>query len=722
MATAQEITLTNKDGSKLYYPHTEASLVKDSETGKTVKEQLDTLGSKIDVELNGGTINPNQPSLPSNVILEPNVRYAANGKTTNANYASTNILPEGTYTTNALTGDYWVVMFSYDEAANTCVSKRTKTQVALTFESDGTFVLCYQKGTTAQSLTEEDLAYFTSMLPTKQSDGEELPSYQVEGIKPRLSVVEQNVFNTQKDITSIKGSIKDIDKALSEFSGTNITEQYDVSSGAKLNKKIGGLNGGTVYNVKVETSETAITKIDIFAYNGTTLIGKILADGINSNESYEIVFPDDATDIQFISKTAVVSSSANFTVSIKTNSLSDIVENNKKEIEQIKGAIFEPTNDVVFCASVNKDALVEMYFPNMTSAWKINSIAAKEDYVSLGLIDENGTALASRYGGVNDGNKNGLDFTDKILKFYRGSEVIGYYVIHYNGTEYAQSFSGGKPLNIDLVVEVNNSPRIKEYLSRKENIVLLGDSLFGYNPQNALEQFLISYTDKMVFNGGFSGCRAAERDTGKASDPYWNKLSLVGVADAIYNESFADQESAIANIGASYSYFNQRLANLKICDFSKPTTIFINYGNNDITGGSPIGDMYEDGAEYARNTYLGGLNYGFSKILAKYPHIKIVYVTQGWRRLGTSVSDDGGTSGTMVVPSQYRNPNGVTFVDFVDAAIENCAKANIRVFDMFRMGGRTAFNFAYYSVDTSHFNAKGYKMFAKSLANEDKQI
>lgn len=47
MAIAQEITLTSKDGSKIYYPHTEASLVKDSETGKTVKEQLDTLDKNV---------------------------------------------------------------------------------------------------------------------------------------------------------------------------------------------------------------------------------------------------------------------------------------------------------------------------------------------------------------------------------------------------------------------------------------------------------------------------------------------------------------------------------------------------------------------------------------------------------------------------------------------------------------------------------------------------
>lgn len=48
MATYKEMTLQSKDGSTNYYPHTEASLVVDAETKKTVKEQLDTLGSKVD--------------------------------------------------------------------------------------------------------------------------------------------------------------------------------------------------------------------------------------------------------------------------------------------------------------------------------------------------------------------------------------------------------------------------------------------------------------------------------------------------------------------------------------------------------------------------------------------------------------------------------------------------------------------------------------------------
>lgn len=44
---AYEAKLMSQDGSKIYYPHTVSDLVYDNKTGKTVKEQIDELGSKV---------------------------------------------------------------------------------------------------------------------------------------------------------------------------------------------------------------------------------------------------------------------------------------------------------------------------------------------------------------------------------------------------------------------------------------------------------------------------------------------------------------------------------------------------------------------------------------------------------------------------------------------------------------------------------------------------
>lgn len=410
------------------------------------------------------------------------------------------------------------------------------------------------------------------------------------------------------------------------------------------------------------------------------------------------------------------------TTSTRFFGLKDNVQKNTDDIAVIQNELHPHFESVTFCDFVDNTFLTEMYFPNITSEWKLTGFTIKEDYLRLNLKKPDGNVVLFGHGTLGDGCGIGEKLSGKVIEWVDGNSVVGYFVCHLSGDGYSMSNTTGRALNVDKITDINNSPRIKEYLSRNENLVLLGDSLFGYKPQNILKFYLKDKTGKKVFNVGFPGCRASLRSNSTGNEN-WNALSLVGVVDSIVSNDFSKMENAIDNLSRGYSYFKERVADLKLVDFSQPTTIFINYGNNDMTGGNLIGNMWESGKDdsyWDKTTMLGAINYSLSKLITLYPHIKVVYLTPNWRMIGSTVDPDGGTSGDNVAPYEYTNTNGESFMQFVEAIIANTTRLGVKCLDTFRMGGRTALNFDYYSVDSSHFNAKGYEIFANVIADTDK--
>ena len=151
-----------------------------------------------------------------------------------------------------------------------------------------------------------------------------------------------------------------------------------------------------------------------------------------------------------------------------------------------------------------------------------------------------------------------------------------------------------------------------------------------------------------------------------------------------------------------------RLASLKEIDFTKPTTILVDYVNNDITGNIPVGDIWEDVESYNKQTFLGAFNYGLKTILEKYPHIRIVQFTPAWRFINNAS------------PSDYVNDISKHISDYRNAIIENADACGVSVFDYFRYGGRNKYNIGQYQSDPTHYNVDGYVKFAKILDRVDK--
>lgn len=349
---------------------------------------------------------------------------------------------------------------------------------------------------------------------------------------------------------------------------------------------------------------------------------------------------------------------------------------------------------------LSDDVVVEFYLLDKT--YTPCGCYATEDKYRMKLKDGNGNICT-----------NGQDvaptyYSDKLQRFVDTTtgEIVAYYILHYTGTNYAIDSSSLSFTKYAKSLDTN--PIIKEYLSRDENLVLIGDSIFGYHNLNVLESFLSTMSNKKVYNCGFGGCTMAFR-TPDGSGVYDN-FSFVSLADAIIENNYSSQIENM-NVNQGYPY---AIANLKDIDWSKPTKVFVNYVNNDITSNIPIGDMWkytDTSNDFNKQTVLGAFNYGISKILALYPHVNVVEFTSSWRKLGNNLP-----------PYAYTNSINLSVVDYDDAIKENAYRQGIAVYDFFKNSGRNWYNTNYYQQDTSHYNEKGFAFIAKIIDAVDKSF
>lgn len=360
------------------------------------------------------------------------------------------------------------------------------------------------------------------------------------------------------------------------------------------------------------------------------------------------------------------------------------------EVTTLRNSITFTKNPMkIFINGSEPGIIAELYI--IESGYRPRGIMATSTGFRLKLYDPDNNSIV-----------NGFDvapefYSDKIQKFtdVNNRKVVGYYIIHYNGTDY--NIDSGSWTFSNKVSSLNENPRIKEYLNRDENIVLIGDSLFGYQNLNILESLLMNNTNKKVYNCGFGGCRMSWR-TSDGSNAY-DAFSFVSIIDAITSNDYTDQ---IANINLNNAY-PYRLTSLESIDWTKPTTVFINYVNNDITAAAPIGNLwnYDDtSASFNKQTFLGAFNYGINKLLNTYDYIKVIQFNAGYRQVNN------------LPPYLYENSLGLKAADYNNAIEENASRIGIAVYDLFRKSGRNFFNPSYYQVDSSHYNEKGYKLLA----------
>ena len=349
-----------------------------------------------------------------------------------------------------------------------------------------------------------------------------------------------------------------------------------------------------------------------------------------------------------------------------------------------------------YVAGIPTDVLTEIYLPDVTG-WTLNRIRAKSTMFRIGINMPDGSTV------INGGDDVGTEYSDAVQRLVDTTtgETIGWYVLHYTGTDYESAIGTFAP-NEAFTSNISLCPIIRDYLNRKENLVLIGDSIFGYQNENMLAQMLRKRSDKQVFNCGFGGCAMTTR--GNNYDP----LSFARIADSIASGDFSIQAAAIT-LQNIYPY---RYADLTGVNWNKPTTIIVDYINNDLTSGVPLGNPWSDGEtanSWDTGKFVEAMTYGLSKIIGRYPKTRVIFLTAKWRYIND------------VPLYQYTNSAGLKAADYNAAMKENAERIGVSVFDFTTQGGANAFNKNTMMISgASHFTLNGYRMFAELLDKLDR--
>lgn len=214
---------------------------------------------------------------------------------------------------------------------------------------------------------------------------------------------------------------------------------------------------------------------------------------------------------------------------------------------------------------------------------------------------------------------------------------------------------------------------------------------------------------------GFGGCQMSWR-TPDGSNIY-DKMSFVNIANAIASDdkTSEDWQSIRDTARKKFNEFPstavQRFAvseaELEEVDFSKPTTIILHMGGNDLAS-SEIGDLWnwaDELTDYDKTSIMGAFNYGVHKILTAYPHIRFIVCLNRW-----TTYDNGSTPDYAYEKKQQ----------WLAALKQNCERMGISCCDVHNALGSNKWNKDYYQIDWTHQNGKGYVKMAKMLAAIDK--
>lgn len=304
-----------------------------------------------------------------------------------------------------------------------------------------------------------------------------------------------------------------------------------------------------------------------------------------------------------------------------------------------------------------------------------------------------------------------LDYYDKEaitpLYKYQGHEIVGWIMLKRLNEDV--NLTSTQEVNLNLVGDIKNSPTIGAMLNSDEQIILTGDSLQGKPAENSLPDLLRGITKKQVWNISCGGCMMAWRsDNGKN---FYDVFSFSTLMNAIATNDFSEQLAAIS--GTQPEDYSVQVANMLKIDNSKKTTIICNYMANDISNGSTIGELwnYTDAVgSYARNTFLGALNYGVSKALSANSLFKFIFLGDFYRLLPA----DGETERTQP-PYYWTNKIGKKAEDYIEAEKTNCKRLGLPCQDVVDWGIRNYFSMSAVTTDGTHYNPYGFYKYSQLL-------
>ena len=319
------------------------------------------------------------------------------------------------------------------------------------------------------------------------------------------------------------------------------------------------------------------------------------------------------------------------------------------------------------------------------------------DYIYIQNVTTDYTSTSSKVNGV---------------RYFRIAKTIAFdaqvYVSYINpqsasNADYSYEYSeGGTTGGANITVNIE-----KQFSG--QTIVNFGDSIFGKRrPPEDISTKLAELTGATVYNCGFGGCHMSNH-----FQTTYNAFSMCNLVDAIVNNNWTTQDSAIADTSsiAVPSYFSEGLAILKELDFNAVDIVTIAYGTNDFANG----DVLENASDlYDKESYSGALRYSIETLLTAYPHLKIFICSQiyrFWMDDSNVFTEDSDT---------YLNANSVKLTDFVEKTKEIAKEYKLPFIDNYYSLGFNKFNRSQYfsATDGTHPLTTGCHLIAEHMANE----
>ena len=224
------------------------------------------------------------------------------------------------------------------------------------------------------------------------------------------------------------------------------------------------------------------------------------------------------------------------------------------------------------------------------------------------------------------------------------------------------------------------------------SFVFFGDSIIGnYAGSLSIPGVVQAYTDARVYNCGYGGLSASEKEPGSISFPALADAFLTGDYLSIPQDKSA--HTGIMEYGLSEAPDTDKLC------------FIINFGFNDYFSGSPV----ENDDLYDKTTYAGALRTGIRNLQTAYPEAEIILMTPTY----TSYFSEG--------TEQVGDAGGI-LVDYVAAAVSIAEEFSIHLKNNYADSGIHAENHGLYLSDGCHPNEAGRYMLGRQIVELLHQI
>lgn len=193
---------------------------------------------------------------------------------------------------------------------------------------------------------------------------------------------------------------------------------------------------------------------------------------------------------------------------------------------------------------------------------------------------------------------------------------------------YASNYS---PVNAIVIDNIETEPVYDNINYSNGSIAWFGDSISEFRLLPHRVGDLLNYT---VYDCSFAGSVMSYN-----GDANYRALGFKELVGAIDSNNFTVQQAAVDAIKASGGSDKQpNLDTLKAIDWQTIDIVIVLYGTNDYSNSIEIGT----GSDISAITeFKSCMMYAIEKLLTKYPHLKIRFITPTWRNDGNVANSKG---------------------------------------------------------------------------------